>query len=108
MMLTLAFFQDLLYCDDMTDIFLASLVIFPSLETCIVIGNFEGNMVIDTHPPLSLATFGENDMSEKLLVKDSYGFENNMIVISKDIFVEEYPLNETSFVEPCIKKCVRL
>jgi len=51
----------------------------------------------------------ENDESEKLVIKASCGVEHNMIVGSKDIFVEEeYLLEETPLEEPWVEECIKV
>jgi len=48
-------------------------------------------------------------MSEKLVVKTSCGLKHDMIVVSKDIFVEEeYSLEETPLEEPYVEECVEV
>jgi len=46
-----------------------------------------------------LAPLRENDESEQLLVKTSCGLKHNIFTVSKDIFVEEYSLEETHLEE---------
>jgi len=42
------------------------------------------------------------------VVKASFEFEHDTIVVSKDIFVEEYLLEETHLKEPCVEVCVEV
>ena len=89
--------------EGMSDPLLHPLRINAYLKTRDAVG---GNMVFDDAPFL-LAFLRENDKSEKLVVIASCEFEHDMVVVSKDIFVEdEYLLEEISLQEPCVDECV--
>jgi len=69
---------------------------------------FGGDMDCDDAHFL-LAPLRENDKSEKLVVKASCEFEHDMIVVSKDSFVEEEcSLKETHLEEACDEECVKV
>ena len=58
--------------------------------------------------PFLLGFLRENDESEKLELKASCGIEHDMIVVSKDIFVEdEYSIEKTPLEETC-EECVEI
>jgi len=75
------------------------LMINPHFKTK---GALMGDMLFDDAPFL-LGPLRENNKSDKLVVKVSCDFVHDMIVVSKDTFIEEeYSLEETHLEEPCV------
>jgi len=59
--------------------------------------------------PFLLALLRENDESEKLVVKASCDLQHDIIVVSKDIFIqEEYSLKKTPLEKPCDKEVIEV
>jgi len=90
--------------EGMSDPSLHPLIINPHLKIRDALGV---DIVFDDAPSL-LAPLRENDRSKKLVVKASCEFEHNTIVVSNDIFVGEYSLQETYLEESHVDDCVKV